>query len=111
MKKKQKKGTLRIGKIGGKKPIPNFRSEAEEQAFWATHSAMDYAMEQIEEAIRIDPSARTRLVSIRLSERLIADLKELSEAAGLPYQSLIKVCLQKFVEASKARKTGTAKVA
>ncbi len=87
-----------------KKPIPEFKSEVEEQEFWATHSAMDYEMEQVAAEVRIDPMARTRLVSLRLPQRLIADLKEIAESEGLPYQTLMKLCLQRFVEVRKNRK-------
>lgn len=83
--------------------IPAFKSESEEQEFWATHSAMDYEMEQVEAEVRVDPMARTRLVSLRLPQRLIADLKEVAKAEGLPYQTLMKLCLQRFVEVRKAK--------
>ncbi len=86
-----------------KKPIPDFPSEEEEQEFWATHSALDYEMEIVEAEVKIDPMARTRLVSLRLPERLIADLKEIAREEDLPYQRLIKLCLQKFVEVRKAK--------
>lgn len=90
-------------KTKAKRRIPNFRSEAEEQEFWATHSAMDYEMELVEAEVKLDPLARTRLVSLRLPERLIQDLKEIAQSEGLPYQKLIKLCLQKFVEVRKAQ--------
>ena len=90
-------------KTKAKRRIPDFRSEAEEQEFWATHSAMDYAMELVEAEVKLDPLARTRLVSLRLPERLIRDLKEIAQSEGLPYQKLIKLCLQKFVEVRKAQ--------
>ncbi|OGF52982.1 MAG: hypothetical protein A2Z21_08440 [Candidatus Fraserbacteria bacterium RBG_16_55_9] len=83
--------------------IPNFKSEPEEQEFWATHSAIDYEMEQVEAEVRVDLMARTRLVSLRLPQRLIADLKEIAEAEGLPYQTLMKLCLQRFVEVRKTK--------
>ncbi len=86
-----------------KEPIPDFKSEAEEQEFWATHSALDYEMEVVEAAIKADPIARTRPISLRLPERLTADLKEIAQDEGLPYQTLIKLCLRKFVEVRKAR--------
>ena len=81
-----------------KKTIPDFKSEKEEQEFWATHSAMDYEMEEVEEELRVEPRARTKPVSIRLSEKLITNLKEIASEEGLPYQTLIKMCLEKFVE-------------
>lgn len=86
-----------------KRPIPDFQSEAEEQEFWATHSALDYEMELVEAEVKVDPLARTRLVSLRLPERLIRDLKEIAQREGLPYQKLIKLCLHKFVELRKAQ--------
>lgn len=86
-----------------KKPIPDFKSETEEQEFWATHSALDYEMEVVEAEIKADPMARTRPISLRLPKRLIADLKEIARDEGLPYQTLIKLCLQKLVELRKVK--------
>jgi len=98
---------MKATKKAKKKAIPEFKSEAGEQEFWATHSAMDYEMEQVEAEVRMDPMAQTRLVSLRLPQRLIADLKEIAESEGLPYQTLMKLCLQRFVEVRKARKLRT----
>jgi len=83
--------------------IPHFRSEAAEQEFWATHDAMDYEMELVEAEVKVDPLARTRLISLRLPERLIRDLKEVAHSEGLPYQKLIRLCLQKFIEVRKLK--------
>lgn len=90
-------------KTKAKRRIPDFRSEPEEQEFWATHSALDYEMELVQAEVKVDPLARTRLVSLRLPERLIWDLKEIAQSEGLPYQKLIKLCLQKFVELRKTQ--------
>jgi predicted DNA binding CopG/RHH family protein len=87
-----------------KKLIPECKSEVQEQKFWDSHSAMNYEMELVDAEIKIDPMARTRLVSLRLSERMIADLKEIAREEGLAYQTLIKRCLQKFVEVRRRTK-------
>lgn len=77
------------------KPIPQFKNEAEEAEFWATHDTTEYF--DINKAIanpvfpNLKPSTRT--VSIRLPEWLIASLKTLANKRDVPYQSLVKMFL------------------
>ena len=82
-----------------KKPIPRFRSDAEEQAFWSKHDATDYV--EWSPATRVvlpnlKPSTRT--ISLRLPEHMIEELKLLANKQDVPYQSLLKIYLAERLE-------------
>ena len=77
-----------------KKPVPKFRTEDEERAFWATHDSTGYV--DWREAGRgvfpnLKPSRKT--ISIRLPASMIEDLKALANKRDVPYQSLLKMFL------------------
>ena len=79
------------------KPIPQFRNEAEERKFWATHDTTDYLnSSQAKRAVfpRLHPS--TESISLRLPAPPLADLKALANERDVPYQSLLKVLLAKL---------------
>lgn len=94
-----------------KKPIPDFRTEEEEQEFWATHSSLDYEMEQVAENFEIDEMAKTQPICIRMEKWLIRDLKEIAAEESFPYQTLIKECLKRLVNTHKQHKTTIANAA
>lgn len=80
------------------KPIPRFRDEDEERAFWATHDATDYfdwSASQPAVLPSLKPSTET--ISLRLPASLLADLKILANRLDVPYQSLLKVYLAERV--------------
>jgi len=74
--------------------LPEFRSEDEERAFWATHDSTEYVdWRKGSRATfpNLKPSLRT--ISLRLPESMIAELKTLANKRDVPYQSLLKVFL------------------
>jgi predicted DNA binding CopG/RHH family protein len=76
------------------RPIPTFRSEAEERRFWETHDSADYVDWSSARPVRfpnLKPSTET--ISVRLPAGLLADLKALANRQDVPYQSLLKVFL------------------
>lgn len=85
------------------KKAPPFRSEEEERKFWATHDVTEF----------INPAkgfwgiaaerytTKTRSVSIRLPETLLANLKRLAQAKDVAYQALIKVWLSERINQEK----------
>ncbi len=76
------------------KPIPAFKSEAEERRFWETHDSTDYVDWSSAKPARfpnLKPSTET--ISLRLPAGLLADLKALANKQDVPYQSLLKVFL------------------
>jgi len=89
---------------GPLKPIPEFRSEAEEREFWETHDSTGYVDWSAAEPVvlpNLKPSTET--ISLRLPAPLLADLKVLANKRGVPYQSLLKVFLAERVAAEWRR--------
>ncbi len=81
------------------KTIPRFKNEDEERDFWATHDTTDYfdTNDLVEfDLSELQPS--TRSITVRLSESLLAGLKQLAHKRDIPYQSLLKNFLAERVE-------------
>ena len=83
------------------KPLPKFRSEAEERAFWEAKGRdaaeyLDGAKAQRVVLPNLKPSTRT--ISLRLPQHLLDSIKAAANARDVPYQSLIKVWLQEKIE-------------
>jgi len=82
------------------KPIPNFRTEAEERKFWETHDSTDYV--DWSKAKRVQfPNLKlsTTAISLRLPQGLLDRIKIAANKRDVPYQSLIKVWLAEKVDA------------
>jgi predicted DNA binding CopG/RHH family protein len=85
------------------KPIPRFRSEAEEREFWATHDTADYIdWSKAKRAVFPNLRPSTESISLRLPVPLLADLKALANERDVPYQSLLKVLLARQVREEQA---------
>ena len=87
-----------------KKVIPTFRTEQEEQEFWAEHDAVDYVDWSDARAVRmpnLQPSTKT--ISLRLPEHMLEDLKLLANKRDVPYQSLMKQFLAERLDAERRR--------
>ncbi len=83
-----------------RKPIPTFKNEAEEQAFWENHDSTDYVDWSQAERVRfpqLKPS--TKAISLRLPVDLLERIKIAANKRDVPYQSLIKVWLAEKVDA------------
>jgi predicted DNA binding CopG/RHH family protein len=81
------------------KPIPVFKSEAEERKFWETHDSTDYLDWSKAERVRfpnLKPS--TTAISLRLPVSLLEQIKIAANKRDVPYQSLIKMWLAEKVE-------------
>ena len=81
-----------------RKIIPKFKTEAEEQKFWATHDSteyLDWAKAKKTALPNLKPSTKT--ISLRLPEMLLADIKQLANKRDIPYQSLMKLLLSESV--------------
>lgn len=81
------------------KPIPHFRSEAEERAFWENHDTADYFDLSKAERVRF-PNLKlsTQSISLRLPQGLLDRIKIAANKRDVPYQSLIKVWLAEKVD-------------
>ena len=81
------------------KPIPAFKSEADERAFWKTHDTIDYL--DLSKAQRVTlPNLKpsTDSISLRLPAHMLECIKNAANKRDVPYQSLIKVWLQEKLE-------------
>ncbi len=81
------------------KQIPNFETEDEERAFWATHDSTDYLNWSEAKPVtlaRLKPSTKT--ISLRLPESMLNELRLLANKRDVPYQSWIKIVLQERID-------------
>ena len=85
-------------KRSARKPIPAFRTEAEERRFWETHDTSPF-VDWNEARIAVFPNlkASTETISLRLPAALLSELKALANKRDVPYQSLLKVFLAERV--------------
>lgn len=81
-----------------KKPlkVPTFKNEDEERKFWYKLDLSEYY--DAEDLVPVSfPNLKptTRPISIRVPEYLLNHVKEKANALNIPYQSLIKIWIQK----------------
>lgn len=84
------------------KKNPEFKSEAEERAFWETHDSSDYVDWNKAQSVSLSnlkPSTKT--ISLRLPQALLERIKIEANKRDMPYQSLIKAWLADDVEARR----------
>jgi len=77
-----------------KNKVPKFKSEAEEQEFWATADSTEYVDWKAAKRVvlsKLKPSLKT--ISLRLPELMLEELKLLANKRDVPYQSLLKIFL------------------
>lgn len=89
-----------------KKPVPEFKSEAEEFEFWSSTGPgadstkfLDWSQAKRSRFPMLKPTLRT--ISVRLPVAMIEDLKILANQRDVPYQSLLKVFLAERLEAER----------
>ncbi len=78
-----------------KQPIPKFKTEAQERAYWETHDStvhVDWSKAKKVTLPNLRPTTKT--ISLRLPQHLLASIKAAANSRDVPYQSLIKVWLQ-----------------
>ncbi|HBX37502.1 MAG TPA: hypothetical protein DEG76_09530 [Pseudohongiella sp.] len=84
------------------KKTPEFKSEAEERAFWESHDSTEYVdWKQAKRAQFPNLKPSTKTISLRLPESLLDQIKIEANKRDMPYQSLIKVWLSDDVEESR----------
>ena len=81
------------------KPLPKFKTEADERAFWEAKGSdstqyLEWAKAQRAILPNLKPSTKT--ISLRLPQHLLDSIKAAANARDVPYQSLIKVWLQEI---------------
>lgn len=89
------------------KPLPKFRTEAEERAFWETHDSTEYVDWSTARQVRL-PNLKpsTQAISLRLPVALLERIKVEANRRDVPYQSLIKVWLAEKTEQGAATTHG-----
>ncbi|MBP1747429.1 MAG: hypothetical protein H6Q54_2044 [Deltaproteobacteria bacterium] len=70
--------------------IPKFKSEKEEADFWASHDSTDFLGETKEVKIKF-VRPKKKLVSLRLDEKTIKELKKLAQKKGIGYLELVRL--------------------
>ena len=83
------------------RPMPSFKSEAEERRFWESHDSTDYVDWGLAERVRL-PNLRpsTTSISLRLPLSLLERIKIAAHKRDVPYQSLIKTWLAEKLDAT-----------
>ncbi len=82
-----------------RKVIPEFRSETEEQEFWATHDSTDYIdWSKATSALFPNLKPTMKTISLRLPEPMLNRLKVLANERDVPYQSLLKMFLKERID-------------
>jgi len=81
--------------------IPKFKNEAEERVFWETHDSEEYLDWEKAQMVRFPNLKKsTKSISLRLPADMLEKLKTQANALDIPYQSYIKMLLQKELSAS-----------
>ena len=84
------------------RPVPQFRTEAEERVFWESHDSADYVdLTRAERARFPNLKLSTASISLRLPQGLLERIKIAANRRDVPYQSLIKVWLAEKVDAER----------
>ena len=80
------------------KEIPKFKSEEEERKFWESDESSDYVdWSKTKRVILPNLKPSTKTISLRLPESLLNRIKIAANKRDVPYQSYIKVLLDKEV--------------
>ncbi|MBI2346066.1 MAG: BrnA antitoxin family protein [Deltaproteobacteria bacterium] len=89
-----------------RKPLPRFRTEREERAFWQTHDSTDYVDYARRHRVTIEfdhgVEEPVKLISIRLPRDMLIRLRAMAVKRDVPYQSLIKMILAEKLEKQAA---------
>ena len=83
------------------KKIPKFKTEKEEADFWATHDSADYFVGTKEVNMKF-LRPKKKLVSLRLDEKTIKDLKKIADGKGIGYLQLVRMWVLENLTKSKA---------
>lgn len=86
------------------KKIPTFKTEYEEQEFWATHDSTEY-VDWSNAKLAVFPNLKpsTKTISLRLPQAMLEELKLLANKRDVPYQSLLKIFLSERIESEFQR--------
>lgn len=77
------------------KKVPNFASREEEARFWEDNDSSEFELGD-EVTVTVEPQAKTKMISIRVSVLLLETYKRIAAAANIPYQRLMKEVLERY---------------
>ena len=78
------------------KTIPKFSTVEEEQTFWENHDSTEFLDWKKAQKVKLPNLKKsTKTISLRLPADMLESLKIRANAMDIPYQSLIKMFLQK----------------
>jgi predicted DNA binding CopG/RHH family protein len=78
------------------KKIPEFKNEIEERKFWEQHDSTEFIDWNKAQKINFPNLKKsTKTISLRLPADMLEKLKVKANTLDVPYQSLIKIILQK----------------
>ena len=81
------------------KSIPKFDNEIEEREFWEKNDSSEFIDWKLaKKATFPNLQKTTKSISIRLPIDMLEKIKTKANAIDIPYQSLIKIMLQKELE-------------
>lgn len=83
--------------------VPKFKNEAEEAKFWASLDLTEYFDQSDFKRGVVFPSLKRskKLISIRLPEQLLVEVKHKAGELSVPYQNLIQQYIHKGLQANK----------
>ena len=85
------------------KKTPEFKTEAEERAFWESRDSagyLDWSKARAATFPNLKPSTKT--ISLRLPEALLDRIKVEANKRDMPYQSLIKAWLARDIDDNRS---------
>jgi predicted DNA binding CopG/RHH family protein len=86
------------------KKIPTFKDINDEKEFWESEDSLDYLdWDRAVFAKMPNLKKSTKTISLRLPEDMLYKLKTRANALDIPYQSLIKMMLQRELSKCKGK--------
>ncbi len=80
------------------KPIPKFKTEADEAKFWNSHDTTEY-IDWLKAPRGVFPNLKptSQSISLRMPSHIVARVKTRANELDVPYQSLMKQYIAKGV--------------
>jgi len=83
-----------------KKKFPDFKSDAEAEAFVASADLADYDFSDMA-PMRFELRRKDKSISLRLPEKLLEEVRDRAQRAGMPYQRFIRMALERALDGRK----------
>jgi predicted DNA binding CopG/RHH family protein len=84
-----------------RKKFPDFKTDAEAEAFVDTADLSEYDFSDMV-PMRFELRRKDKSVSLRLPERLLDEVRSHAKRANMPYQRFIRMAIEHALQASKA---------